>query len=158
MPININKATIGGRLGADPEVRTRQNSDKIVTLSLATEESWKDGNGEWQKNTDWHRVVIFNQASANFAEKHLKKGSEVVVDGKIQTRSYDKDGETKYVTEIVVSGYQHGIQLAGKFNSEGSGQQEQGQSSYGNRPSADMPEDEIPFNGGRTNGGPAPRR
>lgn len=101
---SVNKAILLGNLGRDPEVRTTQDGSKIVQLSVATSESWKDrASGERKERTEWHRVVVFNEHAASFAEKYLAKGSTVYVEGKIQTRKWtDKDGNDKYTTEIVV--------------------------------------------------------
>ena len=101
---SVNKAILVGNLGKDPEVRSTQDGGKVVQLSVATSESWKDrASGEKKERTEWHRVVVFNEHACNFAEKFLTKGSTVYVEGKIQTRKWtDKDGQDKYTTEIVV--------------------------------------------------------
>lgn len=98
---SMNKAMIMGRLGKAPEVRYSQAGTAIASFSVATSESVKDQQGEWQEKTTWHNVVVFkNQAEA--CEKFLKKGSLVFVEGRIQNRSYtDKNGQEKYISEIV---------------------------------------------------------
>lgn len=102
---SVNKVILIGNLGRDPEVRSTQDGMKIVQLSIATSESWKDKmSGERKDKTEWHRVVIFNERLAEVAEKFLKKGSKVYVEGQLQTRKWtDKDGLEKYTTEVVLS-------------------------------------------------------
>ncbi|MBI3451726.1 MAG: single-stranded DNA-binding protein [Rhodospirillales bacterium] len=101
---SVNKVILIGNLGRDPEVRTMQNGGKVVNLSLATSESWKDKNsGERQEKTEWHRVVIFNERLADVAERYLKKGAKIYVEGQLQTRKWtDQSGQEKYSTEVVL--------------------------------------------------------
>jgi len=103
----LNRASLIGNLGQNPEVRTTQAGKKIVTLSIATSESWKDGNsGERVERTEWHRVVIFNEGLALLAEKYLTKGAKVFIEGKLSTRKWtDNDGNERYSTEIQLSPY-----------------------------------------------------
>ena len=98
----LNKATLIGNLGQDPEVHTTQSGGKIVTLSIATSESWKDKrSGERVERTEWHRVVIFTEALADIAEQYLAKGAKVYVEGQIRTRKWqDQSGADRYSTEI----------------------------------------------------------
>ena len=99
---SINKVVLVGNLGRDPEVRHTNSGAKIVHLSVATSDSWKDKNGERQEKTEWHRVVVFNTNLADFAERFLKKGSKVYVEGALQTRKYtDASGQEKFSTEVV---------------------------------------------------------
>ncbi len=104
---SVNKAIIIGNLGRDPEVRNTQSGAKVVNLSVATSETWKDrGSGERREKTEWHRVVIFNEQIADLAEKYLRKGSKVYVEGQVQTRKWtDNSGIEKYTTEIVLQRY-----------------------------------------------------
>ena len=98
----INKVTIVGRLGKDPEVRQTGNGQAVASLSVATSEKWKDKEGKMQEKTEWHRLVAWGQ-TAELAGKYLQKGSLVGFEGKLQTRDYmDKDNVKKYTTEIVV--------------------------------------------------------
>lgn len=101
---SVNKAIIVGHLGRDPEARTMQNGGKVCNLTVATSESWKDkASGERKERTEWHRVVIFNDRIADVAEKYLRKGSKVYLEGSLQTREWtDKDGAKRYTTEIVL--------------------------------------------------------
>jgi len=100
---SVNKVIFVGNLGRDPDVRFSQSGNKIANLSIATSESWKDKNsGEKREKTEWHRVVVFDDRLADVAEKYLKKGSKVYIEGQLQTRDYEKDGQKHYVTEVVL--------------------------------------------------------
>lgn len=113
---SVNKVTILGALGRDPEVRRMSNGDAIVNLSVATSESWKDkGSGERKEKTEWHRVVIFNERLADVAEKYLRKGHKVYLEGALQTRKWtDKDGGEKFSTEIVLQKFRGELVLLDK--------------------------------------------
>ena len=104
---SVNKVTLIGNLGRDPEVRSTQDGMKIVNLSLATSENWKDRNsGERRERTEWHRVVIFNENLARVAEQYLRKGSKIYVEGQLQTRKWtDQNGQDRYTTEVVLQRY-----------------------------------------------------
>ena len=94
---SINKVILVGNLGRDPEVRSMQDGGKIVQLSIATSETWKDrSSGERRERTEWHRVVIFNEALGNIAEQYLRKGSTVYIEGQLQTRKWGEPGQEKY--------------------------------------------------------------
>ena len=113
---SVNKVTLIGNLGRDPEVRAMQNGDKIVQLSVATSDRWKDKNsGEQRERTEWHRVVIFNDALGKIAEQYLKKGSTVYVEGQLQTRKWtdQQSGQDKYTTEVVLQRYRGELTLLG---------------------------------------------
>jgi len=107
---SVNKVILVGNLGRDPEVRHAQSGGKIVNLSVATSENWKDRqSGERRERTEWHRVVIFNERLADIAERFLRKGSKIYLEGQLQTRKWTgNDGVEKYTTEVVV----------GRFNGE----------------------------------------
>ncbi|MDX1639921.1 MAG: single-stranded DNA-binding protein [Balneolaceae bacterium] len=97
---SLNKAMIIGRLGQDPEVRYTQSNTAVANLSVATSERYKDSSGEWKENTEWHRVVAWGRL-AEICQEYLKKGSQVYIEGPIQTRKWeDRDGQTRYTTEI----------------------------------------------------------
>jgi single-strand DNA-binding protein len=100
----LNKALLIGNLGRDPEVRTLSDGSPVVNLSLATNETWTDrASGERRERTEWHRVVIFNERLADVAQKYLRKGSKVYVEGQLQTRKWtDQSGTEKYTTEVVL--------------------------------------------------------
>src|SRR5204862_702289 len=101
---SVNKVILIGNLGRDPETRSTQDGTKIVHLNLATSENWKDRNsGERRERTEWHRVVIFDEKLAEVAEKYLRKGSKVYLEGQLQTRKWtDQSGQEKYTTEVVL--------------------------------------------------------
>lgn len=103
---SLNKVMLIGNLGADPEVRTFQNGGKVCNLRIATSETWKDRNtGERQEKTEWHTVAIFNEGLAGVAERYLKKGSKVYLEGQLQTRKWqDQNGNDRYSTEVVLRG------------------------------------------------------
>ena len=104
---SVNKVILVGNLGRDPESRTFQNGGKVVNLRIATSDSWKDRNtGERKEKTEWHSVAIFNEGLATVAERYLKKGSKVYIEGALQTRKWqDQSGADKYSTEIVLQGF-----------------------------------------------------
>ena len=103
---SVNKVIIIGNLGRDPETRYMPDGGAITNISVATTENWKDKNGEKQEKTEWHRVAFFGKL-AEIAGEYLKKGSQVYVEGRLQTRKWqDKDGADKYTTEIVANAMQ----------------------------------------------------
>ena len=112
---SVNKVILIGNLGRDPEVRSTQSGSKIVQLNIATSESWKDrSTGERKEKTEWHRVVIFNENLGGIAERFLKKGSTVYIEGQLQTREWtDNAGVKKYTTEIVLQQYRGELTLLG---------------------------------------------
>ena len=101
---SVNKVILVGNLGKDPEVRRLNSGDQVVNFSVATSETWRDKtSGERKERTEWHRVVIFNERLAEVAEKYLKKGRKVYVEGALQTRKWtDNSGQERYTTEIVL--------------------------------------------------------
>lgn len=99
---SLNRALLIGNLGRDPETRYLTNGDMVCSLSIATTETWKDKSGAKQEKTEWHRVSAFRRL-AEIAHEYLKKGSQVYIEGRIETRTYEKDGEKRYSTEIVAS-------------------------------------------------------
>jgi single-strand DNA-binding protein len=142
----MNRVTLIGNLGADPEVRHTQSGQKIVSMSIATSERWKDQrSGEARERTEWHRVVIFNEGLATVAEKYLAKGAKILVEGKLSTRKWqDQQGNDRYTTEIVLSPF-NGILtfLDSRRNGNGNGaERTNGTPPAG--PSGDL-DDEIPF-------------
>jgi single-strand DNA-binding protein len=101
---SINKVILVGNLGRDPEIRSTQDGMRIANLAVATSETWRDKmSGERKERTEWHRVVIFNERLAEIAEKYLKKGSKVYIEGALQTRKWtDNSGQERYTTEVVL--------------------------------------------------------
>jgi single-strand DNA-binding protein len=121
---SVNKVILVGNLGRDPESRSFQNGGKVVNLRIATSESWKDKNsGERKEKTEWHSVAIFNEGLANVAERFLRKGSKVYIEGALQTRKWqDQQGNDKYSTEIVLQGFNSVLtMLDGPGGSQGGG-------------------------------------
>ena len=104
---SLNKVMLIGRLGKDPEIRKTQDGRPIANLSVATSERWTDKNsGEKRERTEWHRVTIYNENLAGLAEKYISKGSQVYLEGQLQTRKWqDKEGNDKYSTEVVLQGF-----------------------------------------------------
>ncbi len=156
---SVNKVTLIGNLGRDPEVRFSQNGDKIANLSIATSESWNDkASGERREKTEWHRVVIFNKHLADIAEKYLKKGSKVYLEGALQTRKWtDNSGVEKYTTEVVLGNFKGELTMldgrsdggggGGGYSGGGGGGGSQ-EPDYGPGPgggAGDDLDDEIPF-------------
>jgi single-strand DNA-binding protein len=101
---SVNKVILVGNLGRDPEIRSFQNGGRVANLSVATSENWKDRNtGERKERTEWHRVVVFNDALVGVVERFLKKGSKIYVEGQLETRKYtDQSGAERYTTEVVL--------------------------------------------------------
>ena len=151
---SVNKVTLVGNLGRDPEVRAMQNGDKIVQLSVATSDRWKDKNsGEQRERTEWHRVVIFNDALGKIAEQYLKKGSTVYLEGQLQTRKWtdQQSGQEKYTTEVVLQRYRGELTLLGsRSENQISNDQQNAEIDQSNQISmteniASDLDDEIPF-------------
>lgn len=151
---SVNKAIIIGNLGRDPEVRSFGNGGRVCNLTVATSENWRDkASGEWRERTEWHRVVIFNENLIGVAERFLKKGSKVYLEGQIETRKYEKDGREVYATEISLRPYRGELVLldgAGDRQGErGAADRDAGAGSASagpklQRAAADL-DDEIPF-------------
>ena len=116
---SLNKVMLIGRLGQDPEVRNTQDGRSLCTFSIATSESWNDKNtGEKREKTEWHRVVVFNEGLVNIIQQYVKKGSNVFIEGQLQTRKWeDKDGIEKYTTEVVLQGFNSTFKMLDSRNS-----------------------------------------
>lgn len=137
---SVNKVTLIGNLGKDPEVKTMQNGSKVCNLTIATTEKWKDkASGSQKEKTEWHRVVIFGNL-AEIAEKYLHKGSKVYVSGSLQTRSWDKNGVKQYSTEIVLQNFGGELVLL-----DGKGERDAGPIADKGRATAPQNDDEIPW-------------
>jgi len=125
---SVNKVILVGNLGRDPEIRSTQDGTRIANLNLATSESWRDRNsGERKERTEWHRVVIFNERLVEVAEKFLRKGSKIYIEGALQTRKWtDNAGVEKYSTEVVLQRFRGELTMldgagGGRGESGGSG-------------------------------------
>jgi len=146
---SVNKVILVGNLGKDPETRRMTSGDPIVNLSVATSETWRDkSSGERKEKTEWHRVVIFNKNLADVAEKYLRKGSKVYLEGALQTRKWtDKDGHERYSTEVVLQNFNGTlVMLDGKGEGGGGGGRERmGASEAPASFQREEMDDEIPF-------------
>jgi single-strand DNA-binding protein len=139
---SVNKVILVGHLGQDPEIRHMESGDAVANLSIATSESWTDKNsGERRKKTEWHRVVIFGK-TAEIAGKYLTKGSQIYIEGKLQTRKWtDKDGIDRYTTEIVLQGWGGVMQMLG-----GKGEQRRNEQPQHLPPQTNTAgDDDVPF-------------
>lgn len=115
---SVNKVILVGNLGRDPEVRNMQSGGSVVSFSLATAETWKDKvSGERKEKTQWHRVVIWNEKLGEIAERYLKKGSKVYLEGSLETRKFtDKDGNERETTEVVLQKFRGELTLLDSRN------------------------------------------
>jgi single-strand DNA-binding protein len=150
----VNKVTLVGNLGKDPEIRNAQSGMKIVNLTVATSDSWNDkASGERKEQTEWHRVVIMNDRLADVAERYLKKGSKVYLEGKLQTRKWtDNSGQEKYTTEVLLGRFGAEMVLLDRnpnsssedYAPRASSAKPAAPSSWDAKPAVDL-DDEIPF-------------
>jgi len=119
---SVNKVILIGNLGRDPEVRNFQNGGRVVNLRIATTETYKDREGNRQERTEWHSVAIFNEKLGEIAEKYLRKGSKVYIEGKLETRKWqDQSGQDRYSTEVVLRNFGGELTLLDSRGSEGGG-------------------------------------
>jgi single-strand DNA-binding protein len=110
--MSVNKAIILGNVTRDPEIKTMSNGNEVANLSIATDESWKDKDGKMNKKTEYHKCVVFSSGLVGIIKDYVKTGSKLYIEGSLQTRKWtDKDGNDKYVTEIVLQGYGCSLQL-----------------------------------------------
>ncbi|WP_374649074.1 single-stranded DNA-binding protein [Rhizorhabdus sp.] len=133
---SVNKVIIIGHLGRDPESKSFANGGKVVNLRVATSEKWKDRNsGEQRERTEWHSVAIFNDGLANAAERYLRKGSRVYLEGQLQTRKWqDQQGNDRYTTEVILQGYNAKMVLLDRAEGGGDRGGRAGDAGYGERP------------------------
>ena len=153
----LNKVMLIGHLGQDPEVRALPNGQHVANFTLATGEKWKDRNsGQEHERTEWHRVAIFGKL-AEIVQQYVKKGSKLYIEGKLQTRKWqDQNGQDRYTTEIVVSGYEGQMQMLGRANGVNEPPAHTQSGGYNDAPRTPMPgpaaappieyfDDDIPF-------------
>lgn len=139
---SVNKVILLGSLGRDPEVRFMPNGEAVANFSMATSENWKDKSGVKQEKTEWHNVVAYRKLAEIMGE-YLKKGSSVYIEGRLQTRKWEKDGVTRYTTEIIADSMQ---MLGGKSDpSTGSAQRQDQKPNDTNNGFDDFPDDDINF-------------
>ncbi len=117
--MSLNKVTLIGNVGQDPEIRSTQDGRELANFSLATTESWKDKNtGERKDKTEWHRVVVFSTGLVGIIKSYVKKGSKLYLEGQLQTRKWtDNNGVDKYTTEIILQNYNSTLQMLDSRNS-----------------------------------------
>ena len=154
---SVNKVILVGNLGRDPEVRNLQDGNPVVNFTLATNESWTDrASGERRDRTEWHRIVIFNSHLADIAQKYLRKGSKVYVEGTLQTRKWtDQSGAERYTTEVVLGRFRGELTMLGGRGEGTGGEALEGDPMGGDpreeggaapaAPKTDDFEDDIPF-------------
>ncbi len=157
---SVNKVILVGNIGAKPEIRTTQKGDKVASFTIATNESWKDQQGQQQTRTEWHRVVIFGGLT-QIAENYLDKGSKIYIEGQLRTRKWqNQQGQDQYTTEVVLTQFNGSLQMldsntntssnynnksdSSKFNNSFSNTNNQSPSDSGNSAINDL-DDEIPF-------------
>lgn len=145
----VNKVIIVGNVGRDPEVRHTKSGEPVCSFSIATTERWKDKNGEQQEKTEWHRVVAWARL-AEICGEYLRKGKQVYIEGRLQTRDWeDKDGHKRYTTEIIANTMQMLGRRGDDGGSFGDDATSRGSGSMSGDPSAQAPasagDDEIPF-------------
>lgn len=139
MALSLNRVQLIGNLGADPELKSTPSGKSVCSLSIATTESYKDKNGEWQSNTEWHKVEMWERL-AETAQQYLKKGSKVFIEGKIKTDTYEQNGVTKYFTKVLA---QNMIMMGSSDRTENSGGSSWGEGQKTSRP---KPQDDTEFN------------
>ena len=154
---SVNKVILIGNLGRDPEIRSMQNGGKVCNLSIATSESWKDKQtGERKEKTEWHRVVIFNENLITVAERYLKKGAKVYLEGQLETRKWaDQSGAEKYSTEVVLRQFRGELTMLDGREGGGGGAYSGGGDDYGAPAQRESPRP-APAMGGGGGFGPAP--
>lgn len=149
---SVNRVILIGNLGKDPEVRSTQDGNKIVNLTLATSETWGSG-ADRKERTEWHRIVIFNDRIAEVAERYLKKGAKIYAEGSLQTRKWtDQQGQERYTTEVVIGRFKGELTMLDNRSSNQDDQSDQ-QISYGDRSRAPSSAPVDPAGRGRTYAG-----
>ncbi|ARO14406.1 single-strand binding protein [Ketogulonicigenium robustum] len=144
---SVNKVILIGNLGRDPEVRNFPNGGKVVNLRIATSETWRDkSSGERKERTEWHSVAIFSEPLGVIAEKYLRKGSKVYLEGQLETRKWqDQSGADRYSTEVALRPFNSTLTLLDGRDGSDNGAGEQSQQSQGGYAGGSYSDDEIPF-------------
>lgn len=150
---SVNKVILIGNLGADPEVRSFSNGNKVCNIRIATSETWKDRNtGERREKTEWHSVAIFSEGLVRVAEQYLRKGSKVYIEGALQTRKWqDQSGNDRYSTEVVLQGFGSTLTMLDGRNEGGAGGG--GRGGYGGGQGGGYGGDSGPYGGDNYGGG-----
>ena len=130
---SVNKVILVGNLGKDPEIRSTNDGTKVASLTVATSENWKDrATGEKRERTEWHRVVIFNDRLVEVAERYLKKGAKVYLEGALQTRKWtDNSGQERYTTEVVLQKFRGELTMLGGRQTDGDAEEDDGREDFG---------------------------
>lgn len=137
----LNKVILIGNVGKDPEIRALGNGNEVANLSVATSETWKDKQtGEKKEKTEWHNISVFNKGLIDVIKNYVHKGSKLYLEGQLQTRSYEKEGQTHYSTEVVLQGYNGTLQMLDSPKEKGHADRVQEQRSQ----SASLDQD-VPF-------------
>lgn len=144
---SVNKVILVGNVGKDPEIRVMQDGSKLASFSVATSESWKDrSSGERVDRTEWHRVVVFNDRLAEVAEKYVKKGSKVYLEGQLQTRKWtDQQGVERYTTEVVLGRFRGDLALLDNRSGNSGEDDSAGMPTPDDLKMTNMVDDDIPF-------------
>lgn len=139
---SINKVILLGRLGSDPKIMNTQSGVKVATFSVATSETWKDkSSGEKKERTEWHSVVVYNAICADVAERYLRKGNQVYIEGQLQTRKWeDNSGQERFKTEIVIQNYSGNLILLEKKEGDSQPVEDKSNQAYD-----DLDDSDIPF-------------
>ncbi|CAH0532546.1 Single-stranded DNA-binding protein [Vibrio stylophorae] len=142
----VNKVILVGHLGNDPEIRYMPNGGAVANITVATSESWRDKNtGEQREKTEWHRVALFGKV-AEVAGEYLKKGSQVYIEGQLQTRKWqDQNGQERYTTEVVVQGFNGSMQMLGGRQGGGASAQQQGGWGQPQQPAPQAQQQQAPY-------------
>ena len=141
----INKVILIGNIGAKPEIRTTQKGDKVASFTIATNETWKDQQGQQQTRTEWHRVVIFGGLT-QIVESYLDKGSKIYIEGQLRTRKWqNQQGQDQYSTEVVLTQFKGSLQMLDSNPNASPNYSNQSNSQPSNKQNATVVDDEIPF-------------
>lgn len=138
---SVNKVILIGNVGADPEIRRKQDGKPIANLRVATSEAWRDRDGNRKEKTEWHSVVVFNEGLVKVIEGHVKKGAKLYIEGALQTRKWqDQSGNDRYSTEVVLQGFNSTLTML-DGRGEGGGSRQDDRNSYGDQ----HDEQDVPF-------------
>ncbi len=145
---SVNKVILVGNLGRDPEIRSTQDGNKVANLSLATSDTWRDKNsGERREKSEWHKIVIWDERLVELAEKYLRRGSKVYLEGQLQTRKWQQDGQDRYATEVVLNRFRSTLTMLDSKPQEQERQPQGGTPGY-TKPEPPEPQeldDDVPF-------------
>jgi single-strand DNA-binding protein len=147
MASSLNKVTLIGNLGKDPEIRSTSDGREIATFSIATTEYWKDkATGEKKERTEWHKIVLFSEGLVSVAKQYLKKGSKVYLEGQLSTRKWvDNNNQERYTTEIILQGYQANLVMLDNKNDNNNLPGNATQATPQNFHNNEIDDDGIPF-------------